>query len=387
MRTVYFDCASGASGDMILGALVDAGAHRDAVQGALEALDLPGWTLTFEDVRRGPQRALKANVSADTTSTHRHLSDIRSILARATLDQRTTELATRVFERLAAAEARVHGTSIEEVHFHEVGALDAIVDVVGCAAALLSLEPEQVLVSVIDVGTGTVSTSHGLLAVPGPAIAEMISGFTVTQRGEGELLTPTGAAFLAEVATSSPHLPPMELETTGYGAGDREGSPLPNVLRVLIGRTHDNPSGGDHLVLETNIDDMAPEMIPFAIERLLDAGAQDAWSVPITMKKGRSGIALSVLCHSIDLDRILDVLYAETTTLGVRIGSAGKDELVRAFETVTVEGFEVAIKIGYREGREVTASPEFEDAAKLARITGLPLKEIYRLALQARENT
>lgn len=385
MRTVYFDCASGASGDMILGALVDAGANRDAVQRTLEMLDLPGWSLTFEEVRRGPQRALHANVTTDTASAHRHLSDIRSILANATLDERVAELAMRVFDRLGAAEAKVHGTSIEEVHFHEVGALDAIVDVVGCAAALLSLEPEQVLVSAIDVGTGAITTSHGLLAVPGPAVGELISGFTVLQRGEGELLTPTGAAFLAEVATSSPLLPPMELETSGYGAGTREGSPLPNVLRVFVGHTGGN-TDDDHLLLETNIDDMAPEMIPFAIERLLEAGAQDAWSVPITMKKSRSGIALSVLCQSNDLDRILDVLYTETTTLGVRIGPTGKDELVRSFETVTVEGFEVAIKIGYRKGREVTASPEFEDAAKVARITGLPLKEVYRLALQAREN-
>jgi pyridinium-3,5-bisthiocarboxylic acid mononucleotide nickel chelatase len=385
MRTIHFDCASGASGDMILGALVDAGANREAVQEALEALDLPGWTLTFEEVQRGSQRALQAKVTADTGPAHRHLSDIRSIIANAALDERIAELAMKVFERLAAAEARVHGTSIEEVHFHEVGALDAIVDVVGCAAALLSLEPERVSASAIDLGTGSLLASHGQMAVPGPAVTELISGFTVFQRGEGELLTPTGAAFLAEVATSSPQLPPMELETSGYGAGGREGSPLPNVLRVFVGNTREQDEGG-HLLLETNIDDMAPEFIPFAIERLIEAGAQDAWSVPITMKKGRLGFALSVLCESRNLNRILDVLYAETTTLGVRIGSIGKDELVRSFETVSVEGFEVAIKIGYRRGREVTASPEFEDAAKVARITGLPLKEVYRLALQARED-
>ncbi len=384
MRTVYFDCASGASGDMILGALVDAGANREAIHEALEALDLPGWTLSFDETRRGPQRALRANITTEPSPTHRHLADIRLILANAALDERIARVATRVFERVAAAEAKVHGTSIEEVHFHEVGALDAIVDVVGCAAALVSLGPDRVLVSAIDVGTGTVSTSHGLLAVPGPAVGELISGFTVLQRGEGELLTPTGAAFLAEVATSSPHLPPMKLHTTGYGAGKREGSPLPNVLRVLVGDVSEE-TDSDHLLLETNIDDMTPEMIPFAIERLLESGAQDAWSFPITMKKGRPGIALSVLCERKALGRVLDVLYAETTTLGVRIGTTGKDELVRSFETVTVEGFEVAIKIGYRKGHEVTASPEFEDAAKVARITGLPLKEVYRLALQARE--
>lgn len=382
MRTIYFDCFSGAAGDMILGALVDAGADEEQVRAALCALDIDGWQLGFEETRRGSLRAARAVVDADEQHAHRNLADIETILAADALDDDVRSLAMKVFNKLAAAEAAVHGTSTDEVHFHEVGALDAIVDIVGSAAALLSLSPELVVCSPIPVGAGSVETQHGTLPIPAPAVVELLRGIPIRHagHGDGELVTPTAAAFLTTVSDRFGELPSMDLTGTGYGAGTRNPADRPNVLRVLIGNAHPIADTGSVLLLETNLDDMSPELIPYAIERILGAGAQDAWSSPILMKKGRPAVTLSVLTASEHLQAVLDVIFKETTTLGIRIGPIGKRELEREWATVEVEGYEIRMKIGRHHGEITNIAVEYEDAAKVARITGLPLKEIYRLA-------
>ena len=386
MKVLYFDCFSGASGDMVLGALLDAGASQDAVRGALNSLSLPGWSLTVDETKRNGIRGLRAEVNAPLQS-RRSYSDIKTLLQSADLDEEIRERSGEVFLALAEAEAKVHGTSVEDVHFHEVGALDAIIDIVGSCAAVADLAPDLIVCSPIRTGTGVAPTDHGLLPVPVPAVTELLDEIPVEISGEGESLTPTGAALLATFSDRSGPPPRLHLRATGYGAGARDPQVgLPNLLRVLIGDADEHDGYETHLVVETNLDDMLPELIPYVIERSMAAGAQDVWTYPIVMKKGRPALTLSALVTPKTLDAVLDVLYEETTTLGVRISPAAKRELHREWRTVQVEGYDVRIKVGQRSGRVTTASPEYEDAAKVARVTGIPLKEIYARALRALPN-
>jgi uncharacterized protein (TIGR00299 family) protein len=380
-NVLYFDCFSGASGDMILGALVDAGVPIEVVRDALTGLNLDGWSIDADEVMKAGLRATKVSVATDETEApERELADIRAILGSSELPERVRERSLHAFSRLAHAEAKVHGKGPEEVHFHEVGALDAIVDVVGSMIALEHLGPALIVTSPIAVGRGFVESAHGRWPIPGPAVTELLQGVDILEEGDGELTTPTGAAILATVTDRFGPLPAMRLEKTGYGAGMRE-RPTPNVLRVLIGTAENADVGRRDLVIETNLDDMSPELLPYAIERTIEAGASDAWASPILMKKDRSAMTLSVLVMRDRLDAVLDAIYRETTTLGVRIREVQKDELERGYESVDVAGHPIRLKLGYRGGRVISVSPEFEDAQKVARITGLPLKEIYRRAL------
>ncbi len=378
MKALYFDCPSGASGDMILGALVDAGADVNRVMEALAALELDGWELRFQEVRRGALRALKADVKAGKPGPKRGLREIEDIIGISALAPEVRDTSLKVFRTLAEAEAQVHGIPVEDVHFHEVGALDAVVDIVGSAAALATLSADMIVCSPLPMGSGTIETDHGVLPVPVPAVAELLKDVTITSGGKGELVTPTGAAFLVAVCDRFGVLPDMELQAVGAGAGEREDTTLPNVLRVFVGEVTEPMVDNTHLLLEANLDDMVPEIIPYAIERLIEVGADDAWAQPITMKKERPALLLSILCKKDHLDQVLETLYAETTTLGVRIRPTGKHELERESTTIEIEGYEIRVKIGKLNGRVVNIAPEFEDAAKVARITGLPLKEIYR---------
>lgn len=380
MRILYFDCFSGASGDMILGALLDAGASEEAVRESLEGLGLSGWSLSIVETDRNGLRALRAVVET-ATDRSRTYADIVRILDRAELPGMVRTRATEAFESLAVAESRVHGTPLEEVHFHEVGALDAIVDIVGSCAALEDLAPERIFCSPITTGGGIARSEHGTIPVPGPAVTELLPRAELRFEGRDELLTPTGAALLATFVDTFGVPPLLRLQANGYGAGRRnpkEG--LPNTLRVLVGEATDVEPLRDHLVIETNIDDMSPELIPYVIERLLAGGAQDAWTMPITMKKGRPGFTLFVLAPGDALQEVLDTVYSETTTLGVRLRPVGKDELDREWQAVQVEGYTVRLKLGKRRGAVTTVSPEYEDAVKVARLTGLPLKEVYARA-------
>jgi uncharacterized protein (TIGR00299 family) protein len=378
MKALYFDCISGASGDMVLGALIDAGADVRKIRDELSTLRLGGWDLEIHEVTRGSIRATRCEVVVANDDTERSYSDVLDLLSRGDLSERVEERARRAFDVLARAEARIHGVSLDQVHLHEVGARDAIVDIVGSAAALESLAPDEVITSSIPTGRGFVESAGGTLPVPAPAVTEILRGATLYERGDSELVTPTGAALLAAFTDRFNSMPPLELEATGYGAGRHDAGRVPNVLRVLVGRVVEaGLATSTAILIETNIDDMSPELLPYVIDSLLAAGAQDAWLTSIVMKKGRPAFTLSVLVGKAEMDRVLDVVYRETTTLGVRVREVAKDELTREWIEVSVSGQAVRVKVGRRGGEIVTLAPEHDDAARVARATGLALKEVY----------
>jgi uncharacterized protein (TIGR00299 family) protein len=378
MKALYFDCISGASGDMVLGALIDAGADVNRIRDQLSSLSMDEWELEVHEVTRGSIRATRCDVVVANDDTERSYSDVLDLLSAGDLSAGVEERARRAFDILARAEARVHGVPVEQVHFHEVGARDAIVDIVGSAAALESLEPDDVITSPIPTGRGFVDSAGGTLPIPAPAVIEILRGATLYERGDAELVTPTGAALLAAFTDRFDAMPSLELEATGYGAGRRDTGREPNVLRVLVGRAVEaSPTAPTAILIETNIDDMSPELLPYVIDSLLAAGAQDAWLTSIVMKKGRPAFTLSVLVGRAEIDRVLDVVYRETTTLGVRVREVAKDELAREWMEVSVSGQPVRVKLGRRGGEIVTLAPEHDDAARVARATGLALKDVY----------
>ena len=385
MKLLFVDCSAGAAGDMLLAALVDAGASEELVRASLESLPVDGWGLGFEETRKGGIRALKAVVDAPEATTHRTHREIVSILESARLEPRIRARALHVFSVLARAEAKVHGIDRDQVHFHEVGALDAIVDIVGCSAALESLNVDRVVVSPIATGTGTARGAHGELPLPAPAVTEILrdTGATLYARGERELITPTGAALLASAADDFDQLPPMSVEAVGYGAGGADLG-FPNVVRVLTGNAArtDVPQPSEALLIETNIDDMSPELFPYVIQKLIEEGAQDAWVTPVVMKKGRPAFTLSVLCAPDIEPKMADVLFRETTTLGTRTTPASKRALQRKWMETQVGGCTVRVKLGIVDGVVTTAAPEHDDAVTAAGATGLPLKEVYARAVE-----
>ncbi len=395
MKVVYFDCFSGAAGDMILGALVDAGASAADIVAAIEKLALGDVRIGFTEVTKGGLRATKAVVTAPVEPATRTFADIKRIIEDAGLETGVAAKAVHVFDLLAGAEAQAHGRSVEDVHLHEVGRADSIVDIVGCVVALEHLKPIHIACSPLPLGAGTTRGDHGLLPVPGPAVAELLRGVPVVAGGGHETVTPTGAALLVGLSHSFGPAPPMTLGRVGYGAGDRD-TELPNVVRVMVGtpaRDERDPSrpgeddeftrggGGERvLIMETNLDDLNPEVLPYVLEQLIVAGAQDAWVTPVLMKKGRPGYVLSALARSEDHDRIAEVFFWETTTLGVRVFEADKTALAREWVEVEVEGHPVRVKLGRRGNAVTTAAPEYEDAVKVARTTGLSLRQVYQRA-------
>ena len=385
MKILYLDCFSGASGDMILGALLDMGVPEEVVRNALDTLGLDDWRLTVESVERSSIRATRAKVETIQPSESRTYSDISELLSSSTLEEGIKTRALRIFTGLAEAEGRVHGVPPWEVHFHEVGSTDAIVDIVGCSAALAHLGPAKVVCSPLPSGGGIVTTQHGDLPVPVPAVTELLQGVPIYGAGATELVTPTGAAILTATVDEWGPIPAMTLEATGYGAGTRILDP-PNVLRVMVGIATDVGRLTDSLLVETNIDDMAPELLPYVVDQLLAAGAQDAWVTPISMKKGRAAQSLSVLVHPDDKDRVIDVLFRETTTFGVRLTPATREILERRWVQVSVAGHGMRVKLGIRGGSTVTFSPEHDDAVEVARATGLALREVYFLATNQARN-
>ena len=383
MKVLYLDCSAGAAGDMILAALIDAGASAESVRRSLDALQLDGWRLTLEEVTRRGLRATKATVVSESKQEERPYGSIVELLTTAALDEGVRDLALKTFRILGDAEARVHRVPLERVHFHEVGAVDSIIDIVGACAALYELAPDTVITSGIAAGHGTVDTQHGTMPLPAPAVTEILKDALLVPGGSGELVTPTGAALLAAFSDSFGDMPAMRLRATGYGAGTRD-TDRPNIVRVLFGEAVPGEDGGQRAVVaETNIDDMNPELVPYVVDSLLAAGAHDAWTTPIVMKKGRPAITLYALFDPDDQDRVLDVIYRETTTLGVRISQVIKDTLPREWLEVQVEGHVVRVKLARRAGEVITAAPEYEDAVAAATATGLALREVYARATKA----
>lgn len=381
MTVLYFDCFSGASGDMVLGALIDAGAPLETIRTAIQSLPIEDLNLERTEILRGGIRATSVQITIPDEADHRSYRDIVAMLDTAELPAPVRTRALKTFETLAVAEGAVHGVAPADVHFHEVGALDTIADIVGAAVGIEHFAPSTIVASSIPLGTGTAESAHGTIPVPAPAVTAILHGVPVHAGGEGEVITPTGAAILKAACDRFGDPPPMLLRTSGYGAGTRNLS-MPNVLRVMVG--DEVPiEGSGHMLLETNIDDMTPELVPYVIEALVREGAQDAWSTPILMKKGRPALKLSVLVDAGSRDRVLEVLYRETTTLGVRTMPVQKDELLREWIEVEIAGHNIRVKTARRASEIVTVAPEYEDAAKAARATGMPLKEIYERATQA----
>jgi uncharacterized protein (TIGR00299 family) protein len=378
-RHAWIDASAGIAGDMLLGALIDAGARLDRVQAAIDSV-LPGSIeLTVEEVRRAGLRATKVHVTPLVDDPpHRTWRDVRELVGRA--DARTGIEA--VFDRLARAEARVHGTDPEDVHFHEVGALDSIADVVGVCAAIDDLGITGVSASEVALGSGTVRSAHGRLPVPAPAVAELAKGWRVRGDGPGELATPTGMALIRALADRCETLPPMTVEAVGGGAGTRDTPERPNVVRVVLSRP-EAERNEDVVLLEANVDDFDPRLWPGVLANLLEAGADDAWLVPILMKKGRPAHTLCVLAKPGLTAPLRNQIFRDTTTLGVRQGPLRKTVVARTFTTMTVAASTISVKVGHVDGVIVQVMPEFEDVAAAARATGRPERVILQEASAA----
>jgi uncharacterized protein (TIGR00299 family) protein len=392
MRLLFFDCIAGISGDMALGALIDAGADLEPIRKGLEGLPVESFELDVEQVESGGIRATKVNVRTSTDGLIRTYASVRSLLDMAEMPLDAKAMAQRIFRRLAEAEAVVHRRDLDQVTFHEVGAVDSIVDIVGTSLALASLKVDRVFASAVPTGMGMVKTEHGLLPIPAPAVMELLRGAPIYSRNVSvELVTPTGAAILAALVEGFGEMPLMRIEHVGYGAGSARLD-FPNVVRVVVGEADPSANAaaetvpGSELVLETNVDDLNPELYAYVLERLFAAGAQDAWLTPIVMKKGRPAVTISVLASPSREEAIRQVLFRETGTLGIRSSVVDKQVLEREWVEVATRNGLVRVKIGRLEGNTVTVAPEFEDCVKVAREAGVPAREVYEEATRlARE--
>jgi uncharacterized protein (TIGR00299 family) protein len=379
----WVDASSGASGDMLLGALVGAGVPVEMLAVAVHAVAPEHVALTASTVSRNGFAATRCHVEVADSSTHRTWRDVAGLLAGADLPDAVRRRAHDTFERLAVAEAAVHGTSPDDVHFHEVGALDAIADVVGVCAGLVHLGVERLVVSPVAVGSGRVRGAHGEMPVPPPAVAELLRGVpSYAGPGDRELCTPTGAALLTTHATSYGPQPPMTVGVIGVGAGGRDPDTHANVLRLFVGAAAERP-GDRPLVLDANVDDLDPRLWPNVIAALLAAGASDAWLTPILMKKGRPAHTLSALVGAAHADAVRAEIFRQTSTIGLRETSIAKTALDRDMRTVQVDGHDVHVKLALHGGRVVNAQPEYEDVSRAAALTGRAVKEVLADAVAA----
>ena len=387
MRIAYFDCFSGISGNMVLGALVDAGLDVERLRAELARLPVSGYELVAEPVQKRGLRGTHVSVEVSEHGVERHLHDIEEIIGGSDLPDEVKRTGLAIFRRLA--EAGVHGMPLDHVHFHEVGAVDAIVDVVGAAIGLWLMGIEQVYASPVHVGCGTVTCAHGTLPVPAPATQELLRGVPIYGRDvESELVTPTGAAILTTLAEAFGSAPPMRVEQMGYGAGTRD-LPLPNLLRVSIGEVEaalEEMEGYEAdviTVIETNIDDMNPQFYEHVMAKLFDAGAVDVFLTPIQMKAGRPGVQLSVLVAQAHVAAATETLFAETSTIGVRMASMRRWKLGRERVVVETRYGPIGTKVARRGEEVVNAAPEYRECRRVAEELGVPLKDVYQAATEA----
>ena len=387
MKTLYFDCFAGASGDMILGAMVGAGVDGEFLRQQLSLLRVSGFSIDFETVNRSGLSATYARVEIAHEHRHRSLADIKEIIHGSDLSDSVKQRAVQIFTRLGEAEARVHNEPIEKVHFHEVGALDAIVDVVGAAICFDALQIDRFISSPLHVGSGIVKMAHGQFPVPPPAVTELLKGvpFYATEI-KGELLTPTGAAIITSVCSEYRPIPQMKTEATGYGAGTREYQDFPNVLRVLVGET-DGAADERLWMLETNLDDLSPQIVGHVMERVLELGALDCFFTPVQMKKNRPGVLLSVLCGAGEKEAVMRLLFTETTTLGVRSYEVSRRALSRSVVQVETQYGPIDVKVAHLDGRVVNEMPEFEQCREAAARSQVPLKLVEQAARLALAKT
>lgn len=384
MSVLYYDCFSGISGDMNLGAMIDLGVDIVYLTGELRKLNLEGWNLEVKtDQRHGIKGTKVKVILTGHEHYHRHLSDIYGIIDRSSLDHKTKELSKKIFLKLAEAEASVHGTVVEKVHFHEVGAVDSIIDIVGAAVCYNALNVDEVHVSVVETGGGTVRCEHGTLPVPAPATAEILKNIPISKGGvDFEATTPTGAAIIATLGSVFNRPLPFKIVLTGYGVGDKDHPGVPNLLRVfLCEKVDDKDEGHDALLLECNIDDMNPEYYEYISDILFSAGASDVFLTNIIMKKSRPGTLLSVICEKGKGNAIKEILFNESTTLGIRCFAFRKETLSRTFEKIDTDFGKITFKRSFYKGKEVSFKPEYEDCRRIAEENGIPLREVYNILL------
>ncbi|MCU0378700.1 MAG: nickel pincer cofactor biosynthesis protein LarC [Bacteroidales bacterium] len=419
MKVLYYDCFSGISGDMNLGAMLDLGVSREVLVSGLQKLNISGWRLEISSDQRHGISGTKVTVITDdasslandddhnhdhyhhdhtnhphdhgtshhhshdlshrkTDNVQRNLDDIVKIIRNSALPENITELSVKIFTIIAEAEAAVHDKPVNEIHFHEVGAVDSIIDIVGSAICFTALGVDKIYVNTIELGSGMVKCDHGLFPVPAPATARIIRGFPVHTGGvDFEATTPTGAAIIAAVATPAPEGLKFTIETSGYGIGQKNNPSRPNILRVFLADTDEETSSGHQAVIvECNVDDMNPELCEYVSQKLFNCGARDVFFTPVIMKKGRPAFTISVICEEENIDSIREVLFSESTTIGLRIFHFTKETLQREFEEIDTRFGKVVIKKSFYNGRLVSAKPEADRCAVIAAETGIPMKQV-----------
>ena len=395
MKTLYFDCFAGASGNMILGALVALGVDNNELIEQIRRLNVSDFEIEFSTRDKSGISAVHAEVRVPHEHAHRHLHHIEKIINDSALSETVKTRAIEIFTNLAEAEAKIHGIDVKKVHFHEVGAMDAIIDVVGACIGFEMLGIENFACSKIHVGSGFAKMAHGKFPIPPPAVAELLKNAPIySTEIEGELITPTGAAIIATVCTQFGKIPEMIVEKTAYGAGTREYKDFPNALRLILGEVENpkskiqnsfhEPGTNNHerlTVIETNLDDVSPEILGFVMEKAFDSGALDCWFTPIQMKKNRPATLVSILCEKSKREVMTDLLYAETSTLGVRVYEVERNCLEREIVEVETEFGKVDVKIARSKGKIVNAKPEYEQIRKIAIQSKKPLREIEREVL------
>ena len=378
-KILYFDCSAGISGDMTLGALLNLGVSLDDLNRELAKLPIKGFQVDVQKVNKRGVEALKVDVIvAGEDVHHRGLTTIKNIINESTLDEKIKDTAIKIFTKLGEAEAKIHGTTVDKIHFHEVGAIDAIVDIVGTAILLNKLQIDEVYVSSIHTGSGFVTCQHGTMPIPAPATLELLKGVPIySTEIKGELTTPTGAAILSTIAKAFGQIPLMKADKIGYGAGTKDLA-IPNVLRVSLGYLEEASFDcQQQWVLECNIDDMNHEFIDYVMDKLFQAGAKDVYLTPIQMKKNRPALKLSVLYNEEVEEKVLSIIFTETTSIGIRKYPVEKIMLDRKTQIVETSWGNVSVKLAYYKGQLVNTAPEYEDCKRLAEKTGLPIKQIY----------
>lgn len=381
MKTAYFDCFSGISGDMTVGALIDAGISFNELESMIAALNIKGYEISAEKtVKKGISGTI-FKVKAPDEKNHRNLKDISSIIEKSSLNIKIKNDAIAIFTILAKSEAAVHGTSIDKIHFHEVGALDSIIDICGAAICMCMLDIDKIINSPVNTGKGFVKTAHGILPVPAPATADLLKGISIYSGDiDAELATPTGAAILKYYSSGTSPLPQINVSSIGYGAGSKD-LPLPNLLRVFIG-TEDENCRTDDIVceIETSIDDMNPEFYSHIFDRLFQSGALDAAIIPSFTKKNRPASILKILCPVDRVDAVSETVFRETTTSGLRIQNVRRKILKRHIKEISTPYGIINVKIHEFNGEVITVAPEYEDCRKAALKNSVPLKAVYQAA-------
>lgn len=380
-KVLYFDCFAGISGDMTVGALIDLGADEKELMRQLDSLHLHGYRIEIKKALKNGISGTDFNVIVEEEHSHhahhhhsRNLSDISDIINSSPLDSSVKELSLKIFHEIAVAESKIHAKSIDEIHFHEVGAVDSIVDIVASAICLNMIKPDKIISSPLNLGEGTVECAHGVFPVPAPATAEILKGIPVYSSGiKKEMTTPTGAAIIKCIAQEFSSFPAMKIDSTGYGLGKRNLE-VPNVLRVVVGEMDYSEK---KVMIETNIDDMSGEIYSYLMNKLFESGALDFFITPVIMKKSRPAHVLSVLCESGKVDALEEIIFTETTTFGTRRYEVERSELERTISKVKTSYGEISVKKGYLNGKYLKFSPEYDECAEAAKKHGVPVREVY----------